>query len=242
MPEGTFGSNFALSEGINVFYFQPEEEGMIGFNLEEGEADEELQAELPDELFQELWSVVAVFEDIHGTGNLSELDMETVRMFSGSTLDSDVSGSFEADPDKGYFVAVLDENGMMNPANVNLTPYEMNVEPIDAERSTGASLEQQDDGSYYVEDYIPLGLESGTEHEFTVSEASDVTMELEVPSGMDGSLTVYDENSQVVGEADHYLEGDNETLSLSLEAGTYTIEVGDFFGHSVLEPYKLTVQ
>jgi hypothetical protein len=75
----------------------------------------------------------------------------------------------------------------------------------------------------------------------TLDEPETITITVKVADLQDPMITLYDADQNVINFIDDQPNGVSETLSVSLEAGTYTLLINDFMGRSNLNDYMIEV-
>ncbi|MED4988852.1 S8 family peptidase [Parageobacillus toebii] len=242
--------NFASAQDIDVYYFKPEQNGLYGFVVKPLNIPAKY-TKLPKELLTPIDPVVIVIEDTNGNKKLDK-DEEGKELLTDRGFSSEEErGAFKAVKTKGYFIVTLHYFG-----DTSLMPYQFTLAKADLQDedknsvvknnipSKPLSLKKANKNTFYNSGYMNVTNNKGDVdyYVFTANEERTYTFKLELPSDLDGIISVYDAKGKQVGKADYYMSGDAEYLKLKLKKGKYFIKVEDAFGNASINPYKLIVR
>ncbi|RSK28681.1 peptidase S8 [Bacillus sp. HMF5848] len=246
-PGKTLRGNFAQNNDLDIYYYKhTDPKAALGFLAETVELTDAQKDEIPEELRQPLDFIVSIVEDTDGNLQLSEDEiLKSMQYYSRNWgQDAKFSGAFNAKKDVGYFFIVESWSW----GSINVKEYEMslfNYEGSDEDKD-GRALALTADGAGKwkatgkLNGFVDFG--DRDTYELNVAEKGLVTMELELPSGLDGVITVYDSAKNVIATFNTYLQDDNEYASLELEKGKYFVEVSDAMKRSHTDNYTLHVE
>ncbi|QNU38947.1 S8 family peptidase [Geobacillus sp. 44B] len=242
--------NFASAQDIDIYYFKPDQNGLYGFAMTPLSVPAKY-AKLPKELLTPIDPVVIVIEDTNGNKKLDKeeegKEWITDRGFSNEAE----RGAFKAVKPKGYFIVTLNYFG-----DTSLMPYQFTLAKAalqDEDKNSTVKnnipskplpLKKPNKNTFYNTGYMNVTNNNGDVdyYVFTANEERAYKFKLELPSDLDGVISVYDAKGKQVGKADYYISGDAEYLKLKLKKGKYFIKVEDAFGNASINPYKLIVR
>lgn len=242
--------NFASAQDVDIYYFKPEQNGLYGFIMNPLSVPVKY-AKLPKELLTPIDPVVIIIEDTNGNKKLDKEEEGKVLMTDRGFLNEEERGAFKAVKTKGYFIVALNYFG-----DTSLAPYQFTLAKADLKDedqnsvvkhnipSKPLSLKKPDKTKWYSIGYMNVTSNKGDAdyYLFTAQEERTYTFTLELPSDLDGIISVYDAKGNLVGKADYYASGDRECLQLKLKKGKYFIKVEDAFGNASIHPYKLIIK
>lgn len=244
VPNYTINGNMAMTGSPAMFYYEAEQDELVGLHFASLKATAAQKQGLPDELFKQILPFAIVVEDTNGDGELSDREKENVTAFLPMYItDTEIKGSFQAKKDAGYFVIITNDS-FYNGVQTTLAPYQLTVSSIDSSRAEDSPFYGRGSGKWETAGFLPVAAEAGkteTKHSLNVQEAGTYDITLTLPEDVDGVLTVYNEKGNVVTKVDHYGQGDSEMMSLNLKVGKYTIGVQDANGNSSLHAYRVKV-
>lgn len=242
--------NFASAQDIDIYYFKPEQNGLYGFVITPLSVPAKY-AKLPKELLTPIDPVVIIIEDTNGNKKLDKEEEGKGWITDRGFSNEEEHGAFKAVKTKGYFIVTLDYFG-----DTSLTPYQFTLAKADLQDEDKNSivknnipskplpLKKPNKNTFYNTGYMNATTNKGDVdyYVFTANEERTYTFKLELPSDLDGIISVYDAKGKQVEKADYYISGDAEYLKLKLKKGKYFIKVEDAFGNASINPYKLIVQ
>jgi subtilisin family serine protease len=242
--------NFASAQDIDVYYFKPEQNGLYGFVVKPLNIPAKY-TKLPKELLTPIDPVVIVIEDTNGNKKLDKDEEGKEWITDRGFSNEEERGAFKAVKTKGYFIVTLHYFG-----DTSLMPYQFTLAKADLQDedknsvvknnipSKPLSLKKANKNTFYNSGYMNVTNNKGDVdyYVFTANEERAYTFKLELPSDLDGIISVYDAKGKQVGKADYYMSGDAEYLKLKLKKGKYFIKVEDAFGNASINPYKLIVR
>jgi hypothetical protein len=243
--------NFASAQDVDIYYFKPGQNGLYGFVMEPLSIPAKY-AKLPKELLTPIDPVVIVIEDTNGNKKLDK-EEEGKELFTDRGFYNDEErGAFKAAKTKGYFIVTLNFFGDTS----SLTPYKFTLAKADLKDedegsvvrnnipSKRTTLKKANKNTFYGSGYMNVTNNQGDAdyYVFTAYEERTYKFKLELPSDLDGVITVYDAKGNQIGKADYYRSGDAEYLVKKLKQGKYFIKVEDAFGNASISPYKLIVR
>jgi subtilisin family serine protease len=242
--------NFASAQDIDIYYFKPEQNGLYGFVISPLSVPAKY-AKLPKELLTPIDPVVIVIEDTNGNKKLDKEEEGKEWITDRGFSNEEERGAFKAVKTKGYFIVTLHYFG-----DTSLMPYQFTLAKAvlqDEDKdsivknnipSKPLPLKKPNKNTFYNTGYMNVTNNKGDVdyYVFTANEERAYTFKLELPSDLDGVISVYDAKGKQVGKADYYISGDAEYLKLKLKKGKYFIKVEDAFGNASINPYKLIVR
>lgn len=249
LKEGTVTGNFSTEQDMDMFYFTPQKSGIYGYQVQP--VDTKYGSNVPKEMKRELDPVVFVIEDTNGN---KELDVEE----EGKLIITDVGfsgdeerGSFNATKGKGYFVVLFDYYGATSFQNYKFTFASGNK--VDEDKG---SVIKKNVPSKPISLKSSKGKLTGTGYMNASNQKGDVDyfklvindkvkkykVKLDVPSDLDGVISLYEANGKQLLKKDQYGLGDAEEFYVNLKKGTYYLKVEDRKGNASISPYQLTLQ
>lgn len=243
--------NFASAQDNDIYYFTPKENGIYGFAVQPLTVPNKYN-KLPKELLAPIDLVVAVIEDTNRNKKLDKEEEGNYIFIDRGWSNEEERGAFKAVKTKGYFVVAANFYG----DQTSLMPYKLQL--TKAERADEDSksviknnvpsrpipLKKANQATVYNSGYMNMTNNKGDvdHYSFTADEERTYIIKLELPSDLDGIITVYNEKGKEIGKVDHYRYGDSEYFIRKLKKGKYFIKVEDAFGNASIEPYKLIVR
>lgn len=250
--------NFAAVNDLDFYYFNPEETGLYGFTMKQGEVPSNLSG-LPKELKAPLDSAVVVIEDSNGNKKLDPGEEGKYTMFDAGYDGETERGSVFAKRLKGYFVAVFNYWG-----NSSVVPYSLKFTKTNqADEDKGSAvknnvpskpivLKADKKGKLQAEGYLnPTNNKADSDYyKLTVGKALEnklLKIKTFTDIDLDTVITLYDAKGKQLAKSDaygnnSYGRGDSEILLAKLKKGDYYIKIEDANGSASISPYKLTVE
>ncbi|WP_180955097.1 S8 family serine peptidase [Peribacillus deserti] len=248
---GKVTGNFAMPGDMDAFYFSPAKSGVYSVLAEKGTVSSALQAKLPKELFNKVYKIPVIIEDVNRNRKYDKADYENYSVIEAGAASGTTYGSFNAVKGKKYFI-VLDhyiDGGTLSLEPYNLTVAAAKTADEDAKSvvknnkpSKPIALKAVNSKEFKASGYLNAGVKFGDEDWYVLTLKKDTSVKIDLTAGIesDMSLSLY-QNGKLLNKADYYPEGDNESLVRTLKKGTYHIKVRDYFGNSSVKPYELKV-
>ncbi|MFV2047008.1 S8 family peptidase [Metabacillus sp. YM-086] len=250
LKPGTITGNFSTEQDMDMFYFTPDSNGIYGYQVQPVES--KTNSKYPKQIQRELDPVVFVIEDTDGDG---ELDVEeegklTITDFGFSG--DEERGSFHASKGKGYFVVLFDYYGTASFKDYKFTFASGNK--VDEDKgsviknnvpSKPISLSKDKSGKLTGTGYLNPSTGKGDVdyYKLVIPNAKQkYKVSLDVPTDIDGVISLYEANGKQILKKDLYGKGDSEEFYVNLKKGTYFFKVEDKNGNASISPYKLTLQ
>ncbi|WP_442596787.1 S8 family peptidase [Neobacillus sp. D3-1R] len=234
------------------YYKNHGEENHLSLTVNPQSFTDEEKKNLPKELQGALIPFLTIVEDTNGNMVIDEEEFGKANGFYPDYYATvfNVNSSFKAKKDVGYFFVLngYGYNGLsIEPYEIALHNWNTNDEDKDSVvknnvPSKPAALKSTKTG-YTAEGYFNPGIDFGDKDYYSlkVDKYSKLQVNLELPAGLDGSITIFDSKGKKVGRYDHYGAGDAEVANVTLPKGQYYILVEEALGRTSLEAYKLTV-
>ncbi|MBM7690714.1 subtilisin family serine protease [Peribacillus deserti] len=249
--DGKVTGNFAMPGDTDAFYFSPAKTGVYSVLAENGTVNPALQAKLPKELFNKVYKIPVIIEDVNRNRKYDSADYENYSIIDSGADSGTTYGSFKAAAGKKYFI-VLDQ--YIDGGTLSLVPYNLTIAAAktadeDAKSvitnnkpSKPIALKAVNSKELKASGYLNAGVKFGDEDWYVLTLKKDTSVKIDLSAGIesDMSLSLF-QNGKLLNMADYYPEGDNETLVRTLKKGTYHIKVRDYFGNSSVKPYELKV-
>jgi hypothetical protein len=235
--------NFANASDIDTFYFKPGKDGIYSVKITP-QPLLDFYKSVPAKHQSEIDPVIIITEDTDGNGKLDK-EEESNMILVDYTLDSEEERTgFRTKKAAGYFIQTADYYGV----NSSLVPYVLKIDDT--------KMVDEDKGSV-VKNNIPskpislgkslkasgyLNLTSKGDSDYyklSLSKNKEVTVTLDVPTDIDGKVTIYNSKGKQVAVIDTYGTGDSETRQLTLTKGTYYIKIQDTFNNASTDKYTL---
>ncbi|WP_169908094.1 S8 family peptidase [Metabacillus halosaccharovorans] len=250
LKEGKITGNFSTEQDMDILYYKPTKSGIYGYQIQP--VDTKYDSKVPKELKRELDPVVLLIEDTDGD---KELDVEE----EGKLIITDVGlsgdeerGSFNASKGKGYFVVLVDYYGTASLQNYTFTFASGNR--VDEDKgsviknnvpSKSISLKSDKKGKLTGSGYMNASNQKGDVDYFKLvikDKSKKYKVKLDVPSDLDGVVSLYEAKGKQLLKKDVYGLGDSEEFYVNLKKGTYFFKVEDKNGTASISPYQLTLQ
>lgn len=239
LPKYSFTGNFALSESMDVFYLKAEKDAVYGLLVENADVPKRLRDTLPKALLEPIYPMVAIVEDRNGNGKLDR-EEERGAMTYYSYNSPEVRASFKAKKGSGYFVILSNDTYY----GTSITPYRVTLSEVDEKTNVTIPFSEVSNGTWQTKGFLPFGDPKKTENRYRFTAEANGTYEIkfDMPIDIDGVLAIYTNTGRLIKEVDYYGAGDAEFLTLNLTKGSYFIGVKDYFGHTSVSPFTLTVK
>jgi len=250
LKEGKVTGNFSTEQDLDIFYFTPAKNGVYGYHVEP--VDTKYSSNVPKEMKRELDPVVFVIEDTDGDKEL-DVEEEGKLIITDSGFSGDEErGSFNGSKGKGYFVVLFDYYGTSSFQNYTFTFASGNK--VDEDKgsviknnvpSKPISLKADKKGKLIGKGYMNASNQKGDVDFFKLvisDKAKKYKVKLDVPSDLDGVVSLYEANGKQLLKKDLYGLGDSEEFYVNLKKGTYFFKVEDRKGTASISPYQLTFQ
>lgn len=243
--------NYASSADTDIYYFKPGKDGIYGARVTPGALPAKYK-NVPERHKSEIDPVLVIIEDTNGNGKL-EPEEEGRLTFTDYGLWSDEERTgFRTKKNAGYFIATFDYFG----TNSSLVPYVLKIDETNkADEDKGSTvknnipskpllLNRPAKDRFYSYGYLNLTSNKGDTdfYKLKIEREKNYTLSMEVPSDIDGKVSIYNSKGAQVAVSDYYGKGDDEVLSMTLKKGDYYIKVEDAFGNASTNPYKLIVK
>lgn len=240
-------ANFSTVSDTDMYYFKPGKEGIYSVKVTPGQLPKIYQ-NAPSSLQSEIDPVIVVIEDTNGDGKLDEKE-EGSQIFVDYTMyNQEERTGFRTKKNAGYFIVTFDYFGN----NSSLVPYVLKVDETNRKDEDQGSVVKNNVPSKPVtlgknltaKGYLNLTSNKGDSdyYKLNLSSMKKVKVTLEVPSDIDGKVTIYNSKGSQVAVIDSYAKGDNEVREITLAKGTYFVKVEDYFGNASTDPYTLRIQ
>ncbi len=239
--------NFSGISDTDMYYFKPGKASVYSIKLTPGTLPN-MYKNVPSILKSEIDPAIVLIEDTNGNGKLEDEEQGKQIFIDYGVFGQEERGSLKTKKDAGYFIVTFDYNGI----NSSLIPYVFKIDET--------NLKDEDQGST-VKNNVPskpvilknewkakgyLNLLSGKGdtdyYKIYLSKAKTAKVTLEVPSDIDGKVTIYSSNGTQVAVLDSYGKGDHEIREVSLKKGVYYFKVEDVYGNASTDPYTLKIQ
>ncbi|OCA88961.1 S8 family peptidase [Pseudobacillus wudalianchiensis] len=257
LKAGQAVKNYFIFPGDTDFYYVKNvgKQAVYRLTLNQGKLTAAEKAAIPYDLRQPAIFSGALIEDTNGDKIIDEDEQLKSIPFGPNLLElsfeTKANLSFVAKEGTGYFVAV----SPFLSVKPSLQPYEVKVADMKDALKDGdgkvvnhvpqkpISLKKMD-GHLGAKGYINAGVPFGDVDHFALNVAKTKTfsLKLEMESGLDGKIEIYNAKGVLVQSFDQYGSGDEELAVISLKKGKYFIEISETEGRASSQPYKLTVK
>jgi subtilisin family serine protease len=238
--------NFASVNDIDTYYFKPGKDGIYGIKVTP-QALPTVYKNAPAQLKSEIDPIIVISEDTNGNGKLDK-EEESNLILVDYTLDSEEERTgFKTKKAAGYFIQTADYYGV----NSSLVPYVLKIDDtkmVDEDKgsvvknnvpskpiSLGKSLK--------ASGYLNLTSKGDSDYyKLSLSKNKKVKVTLDVPTDIDGKVTIYNSKGKQVAVIDTYGTGDSEIRELTLTKSTYYIKIQDTFNNASTDKYTLWIK
>ncbi|MFS1517096.1 S8 family peptidase [Bacillus sp. SCS-151] len=243
---------FVFNNDIDMYYYKHRSaDEILGFGLKTNELTAEQEEAMPNELKNPLMMSAQIVEDTNGNMIIDDDEAsKSLNYYSFFLEDTNISGSFKAKENVGYFVLTASTAFL----GISLKSYDISIQTLgslDEDATTVVTNNipskplhfVKNEATYEAVGYLNSGVDFGDKdyYEFIVEQDGTFDVTLDSPEGLDGVVTIYNGHGVAVLEMDSYGVGDQEISSVSLTAGTYYFEVKDAYLRFSKEPYTLRV-
>lgn len=239
--------NYAGVRDIDMFYFKPGKKGVYTAKVTPGEFPKNFK-NVPVRLQSQIDPVMVIVEDKNGNGKLDKEEEGNQIYVDFTSFNEEERTGFRTEKGSGYFIITFDYFGV----NSSLNPYVLKIDETNRkDEDQGSTVKNNIPSKPLVfgkdkkaKGYINRTTNQGDSdyYKFNLPQSKKVKITLEVPTDIDGILTIYSSKGNYVMALDNYAKGDNEIHEISLSKGTYYIKVEDVFGNASTDPYTLKVQ
>lgn len=252
LKPGQKDMNYLVSySDIDYYYYaNGGKDQTLGLTVKPEQLTEKQKAALPLDVQNPLIPFVTVVEDTNRNMQIDESEFGKAMSYSPGYYTSvfDIQASFRAKKETNYFLVLNTWGG------ISVEPYEIGLHALtqkDEDQGSAvknnvpskpAALKKTKSG-YEAAGYMNAGISFGDKDYYSLKldKYSKLQLKLEVPSVLDGVITIYDNKGKKLGRYDHYGAGDAEISTAVLPKGEYFIVVEDAFGYTSTDPYKLTI-
>ncbi|WP_282154534.1 S8 family serine peptidase [Cytobacillus gottheilii] len=243
--------NYASVGDIDMYYFKPGKESVYNVSVKPGTIPAKYK-NVPTIHKSDIDPILAVIEDTNGNGKMDLEEQANMTLVDSAMYNEEERISFRSKKNAGYFFLTADYTGTNSP----VVPYVFNIDEVKQKDEDSTSVVKNNIPSkpialnrpakdrYYAYGYMNMTANKPDTdyYKLSLSKNSKLTLSLELPSDLDGKVTVYNAKGQSVATADYYGKGDAESLPLNLKKGTYYIKVEDVQGGASSQPYKLILK
>ncbi|KAB7706627.1 S8 family serine peptidase [Bacillus aerolatus] len=257
IKQGTAYKNYFIYPGDTDFYYfkHTGKETIHRLSINQGKMTAADKAAIPFDLRQPAIFSGSLIEDTNGDKVLDEDEIVKAIPFGPNLLElsfeTKVNLSFVAKEETGYFLAVSPFLSL----KPSLQPYEVKVSDMKDSLKDGdgkvvnhvpqkpISLKKID-GQLGARGYMNAGVPFGDVDHFALNVTKDkqLSLTLEMESGLDGKIEIYNAKGALVQSFDHYGSGDEELAVIHLKKGKYFIEISETEGRASAEAYKLNIK
>ncbi|MDF0726053.1 S8 family peptidase [Cytobacillus sp. S13-E01] len=240
--------NFAAAGDTDIYYVETRRSGTYGVALKPLAAPKEYQ-NLRKELLAPIDPVIAIIEDRNGNRKVDQEETGNMLYINNGLNNDEERGSFTGKEGAGYFIVAFDYF-----STTTLTPYELQLSSnvaLDEDRDSVVKNNvpskpltlKAEKGALIGKGKLNITSNKGDADYFKLSVTKEQThtIKLDIPSDLDGVVTLYDAKGNLVAKADNYGRGDAEYLVATLKKGDYYIKVNDVFGNASINEYSVTV-
>ncbi|WP_110112572.1 S8 family peptidase [Bacillus sp. CGMCC 1.16541] len=243
--------NFMKQNDVDMFYYKHRQaDGLFGFYVNPLQATASEKSGLPLHLTLPLDPLAVIVEDTNGNMRMDGSEINSAMFYDYGWGNEPEVGSFKAKKDVGYFFILESWTG----SNVNgyeLSLNALNTKDEDADSkvvnnvpSKPLSLKKVNDKKWEAKGLLNAGVPFGDKdyYQLDVAAKGNYTFTFNAPVELDGVVTIYNAKGQLVKKMDHYMTGDQEIDTLSLDKGKYFVEVRDADMRSSSNAYALTIE
>ncbi|MFS1517097.1 S8 family peptidase [Bacillus sp. SCS-151] len=252
-PGSSVSGSFILPNDVDTYYYKHRSDTeVLGISLTPNPYSEEQEQSLPQDVKGALLMEAVIVEDTNGNMMIDDSEAEKGMMLMPGFFSPDgkIQGSFKAKENVGYIIGAMNYTwDGLSVQTYDISLFEPNTDDEDSNSVVSNHVPSEPlhftkvEGAYEAVAYLNGGVEFGDKdyYEFNVSNDAAFDVSLQVPSSIDGAVTIYDSEGDVVQEIDFYGVGDEEVATVSLQAGKYYFEVKDAASKSSKESYTLRV-
>lgn len=245
--EGKYRGYFETSSDNDIYYFSAKTAGIYGFNVKP--RTKTTLKNVPEQGLKQIDPDVIIVEDKNKNGVLDpEEEGSAMTFFEGWTGEEE-RGSFYAKKNAKYFIVLY--NYEMDASyfgydftisNVSKRVDEDKGNKIKNSKPTKpVKLKATKAGTFSATGYInPTKNKGDTDYyRIVVDKKTKYKVELNVPTDLDGVVTIYNSKGKKVTTKNVYGQGDAEKFLVTLKKGTYYVKIHEVNGNSSISPYKL---
>lgn len=246
-------TNYLIQNTDNDIYYYKHRGNQKIFNLKltpQAFTAEE-KKNLPKSVQEPLYIYTTIIEDSNGNMNIDpEEAMKALSFYPTNALTYEVSASFKAKKDVGYFV--MAQNGTWGTASVQ--PYQVLLTDMTKADEDAGSVVKNNvpskplaltaaNGVLKAQGYLNSGVDFGDKDYYGLNMAKDgsATITFKTEGSLDGVIKVFNANGALVKEFDYYAVGDNEVGTVTLQKGQYFVEVSEAASRASTKAYELEV-
>jgi len=261
-PGTTYKDHLIYQDDTDFYYYkQYGKDEVMSLLISSVPYTKEQLDQLPKELQNDLKFSGSIIEDTNGNRKIDPKEMATeiqfgqgedlLQMLLGLGGTTDVNTSFKAKQGHGYFIVL---NGS-NVGQVSIQPYSLTLfdhkkadEDADSKIVNGVPTKPtvltKKDGKWVANQYLNAGVQFGDKDyfEFKNDSKRDVSFSLKTEKALDGVIRIIDAKGKTVETFDYYGAGDAEVGTITLDKGTYFIEVSEYYGKASSQPYTLEIK
>lgn len=261
-PGTTYKDHLIYQDNTDFYYYkQYGKDEVISLLISSIPYTKEQLDKLPKELQNDLKFSGSIIEDTNGNKKIDPKEMATeiqfgqgedlIQMLLGLGGTTDVNTSFKAKQAHGYFIILNgSNNGQLSIQPYNLTLFDHKKADEDADSKivngvpTKPTVLTKKDGKWVANQYLNAGVQFGDKDyfEFKNDSKRDVSFSLKTEKALDGVIRIIDAKGKTVETFDYYGAGDAEVGTITLDKGTYFIEVSEYYGKASSQPYTLEIK
>ncbi|MEB2299583.1 S8 family peptidase [Lysinibacillus xylanilyticus] len=261
-PGTTYKDHLIYQDDTDFYYYkQYDKDEVMSLLISSVPYTKEQLDQLPKELQNDLKFSGSIIEDTNGNRKIDPKEMATeiqfgqgedlLQILMGLGGTTDVNTSFKAKQGHGYFIVL---NGS-NVGQVSIQPYTLTLfDHKNADEDANSKLVNgiptkptvltKKDGKWVANQYLNAGVAFGDKDyfEFKNDSKRDVFFSLKTEKALDGVIRIIDAKGKTVETLDFYGAGDAEVGTVTLDKGTYFIEVSEYYGKASSQPYTLEIK
>ncbi|MFE3573134.1 S8 family serine peptidase [Lysinibacillus sp. NPDC059133] len=261
-PGTTYKDHLIYQDDTDFYYFkQYDKDAVMSLLISSVPYTKEQLDQLPKELQNDLKFSGSIIEDTNGNRKIDPKEMATeiqfgqgedlLQILMGLGGTTDVNTSFKAKQGHGYFIVLNGSNvGQLSIQPYTLTLFDHKNADEDADSKlvngvpTKPTVLTKKDGKWVAKQYLNAGIPFGDKDyfEFKNDSKRDVSFSLKTEKALDGVIRIIDAKGKTVQTLDYYGAGDAEVGTVTLDKGTYFIEVSEYYGKASTQPYTLEIK
>ncbi|MFB7155894.1 S8 family serine peptidase [Lysinibacillus sp. NPDC056232] len=261
-PGTTYKDHLIYQDDTDFYYFkQYDKDAVMSLLISSVPYTKEQLDQLPKELQNDLKFSGSIIEDTNGNRKIDPKEMATeiqfgqgedlLQILMGLGGTTDVNTSFKAKQGHGYFIVLNGSNvGQLSIQPYTLTLFDHKNADEDADSKlvngvpTKPTVLTKKDGKWVAQQYLNAGIPFGDKDyfEFKNDSKRDVSFSLKTEKALDGVIRIIDAKGKTVQTLDYYGAGDAEVGTVTLDKGTYFIEVSEYYGKASTQPYTLEIK